>query len=51
VNRTESVEFERRLNQIADRRHLRVVPVEPTLLYDYIESRSYKEWEESEDSQ
>ena len=48
VNRTEAVAFERKVNDVADRRHLRVVPVDPQLLYDYIEHQSYQSWVESE---
>ena len=44
----QAADFERELNEIADSQHRRVVPVDPQLLADYMDSVSYSLWEQEQ---
>lgn len=44
----QAAEFVREVNEIADSRHLRTVPVDPSMLADYMEAVSYTEWEQEQ---
>lgn len=44
----QAAEFVRSVNEIADTKHLRTVPVDPMLLADYMDTVSYDLWEQEQ---